>query len=367
MRARGLLASAMTALSLIAIQSEAIAEPMDPALERLVRNPACHELPTSGGWTGVGAWNEAAGQCRADDIAFKRLVNQLGFALAPTAMHSARTTGYGGFDLSLEGSFTSLDKNADYFVYGTRGATDPNTNKASIKNNGPDSFGQVYSARMRKGFPFGLEMAGVIGYMAHSNFMLMGADIRMSLLEGFRRGVLGVLPDVAAGGGVRTISGTPQFQLTVASVDAQISKPFALADSSVFTPYVGWQMIWIFGDSGLIDTTPNTDPLQRCGYAGPKVPGVQDPNDPTNSKGYTGQPVCTRRDSQDFNNTFVFDQVRLRRQRIIVGGNYRYEMVFLGVQYITDLLNPSAANNNDADLKGMPTQYTVSVSVGALF
>lgn len=373
MRARGLLAGAMVALSLNALSGDAHAEPMDFALERLVLNPSCHQYAVPGGVAGMGTWNTMAGQCRADNVAFKRLVNQYGFAMAPTAMHSARTTGYGGFELSFEGDLSSLDNKANYFVYGTRGATDPASNKASIRNNDPDPIAQVYLAKMRKGFPFGLELTGVLGFMSHTSFTIVGADVRMSLLEGFRTGAMGVIPDLAVGGAVRTITGSPQVQLTIAGLDAQISKPITIADSSVFAPYVGWQMIWIFGDSGLIDATPNTNAVQKCGYAGPNSPGTPgaptpDPQDPTRSN-YRGDPVCLNGSGSnlDFNNTFVFDRVRLRRQRIVVGGHYRYEMAYIGFQYLTDLLDPSAANDDDPDLRGVPRQYTLSFSVGAFF
>ena len=374
MRARALLASATVAVAMIAIQSEATAEPMDPALERLVLNPGCHQKPSpSGGVGDFGVWNPiggagADGRCRPDNAAFTRLVSQYGFAVAPTAMHSARTTGYGGFELSLEGSLTSMDDGSDYMKYGTRGSVDPSTNKRSIQNNAPDKYAQVYYLKARKGFPFGLELAGLLGYMNHTSFMIIGSDIRMSLLEGFRQGALGVLPDIAVGGGVRTVTGTPQLQLTTVGVDVQISKPLPLADSSVLTPYVGYQYLWIFGDSGLIDTTPNTDPVGMCGYAGPNNPGT--PGTPVGSangdKPYDGQPVCDGGTPLDFNNTFVFNQVRVKRQRIILGANYRWEMVLFGVQYLTDLSDPAATSGDD-DLKDIPRQYTMSVQVGALF
>jgi len=374
MRARCLLASASIAVALIASQSEANAEPMDPALERLVLNPGCHQLPSStGGVANFGAWNPAGGagtdgRCRPDDVAFKRLVNQYGAALAPTAMHSARTTGYGGFELSLEGSFTSLDDGADYMIEGTRGSIDPSTNKRSIRNNSPDKLAQVYYLKARKGFPFGLEIAGLIGTMSHTSFTIIGSDIRLSLLEGFRQGALGILPDVAVGGGIRTITGTPQLQLTTAAFDVQISKPLPIADASVLTPYIGYQYLWIFGDSGLIDTTPNTDPVGLCGYTGPNVPGTPGTPVPTPSgdKPYDGQPVCDGGTPLDFNNTFVFDQVRLSRQRIIFGANYRFEMVSFGLQYLTDLKTPAKANSDD-DLEGVGSQYTFSVQLGAQF
>lgn len=374
MRARCLLASASIAAALIASQSEANAEPMDPALERLVLNPGCHMLPSpSGAASNYGTWNPAGGagsdgRCRPDNVAFKRLINQYGAALAPTALHNARTTGYGGFVLALEGSFTSIDDSSDYMQNGTRGTIDPSTNRRSIRNNGPDPLAQVYYLKARKGFPFGLEITGLIGTMSHTSFTLIGSDVRLSVLEGFRQGFFGVLPDLAVGGGVRTITGTPQFQLTTAAVDAQISKPFPIVDSSILTPYVGYQYLWIFGDSGLIDTTPNTNPLGICGYQGPNTPGTPGTPVPTPSgdKPYDGQPVCDGGTPLDFNNTIVFEQVRLQRQRIIVGVNYRFEMLSIGLQYLTDLASPSSANN-DSDLKGIPTQYTMSAHLGAIF
>ena len=208
MRARCLLASASIAAALIASQSEANAEPMDPALERLVLNPGCHMLPSpSGAASNYGTWNPAGGagsdgRCRPDNVAFKRLINQYGAALAPTALHNARTTGYGGFELALAGSFTSIDHSSDYMQNGPRGTIDPSTNRRSIRNNGPDPLAQVYYLKARKGFPFGLEITGLIGTMSHTSFTLIGSDVRLSVLEGFRQGFFGVLPDLAVGGGV---------------------------------------------------------------------------------------------------------------------------------------------------------------------
>jgi hypothetical protein len=374
MRARCLLASASIAAALIASQSEANAEPMDPALERLVLNPGCHMLPNAtGGVSDFGVWNPdggagSDGRCRPDNVAFKRLVNQYGAALAPTALHNARTTGYGGFELALEGSFTSLDDGSDYLQDGTRGSIDPSSNQRSIRNNSPDKLAQVYYLKARKGFPFGLEITGLIGTMSHTSFTIIGSDIRMAVLEGFRQGALGVMPDLAVGAGIRTVTGTPQLQLTTVGLDVQASKPLPIADSSIITPYVGYQYLWVFGDSGLIDTTPNTDPVGMCGYQGSNIPGTPGTPVPTPSgdKPYDGQPVCDGGTPLDFNNTIVFEQVRLQRQRIIVGANYRFEMLSAGLQYLTDLASPASAND-DSDLEGVPTQYTISVHLGAIF
>ncbi|MEO8906295.1 MAG: hypothetical protein ABI627_32625 [Polyangiaceae bacterium] len=356
------------------------AEPMDLALERLVANPgSCLGADGTGRFAPTSGMSGGTGyRCEPDNRAFKRLVNQLGFALAPSAMHSARTTGFGGFHLSLEATYTNLSSGADYWKRGTQGAADPSTNRAAISNQSPASILQQYSLKLRKGFGFGLEITGVVGVLPQTSLINGGADLRMAVLEGFRTGVLGILPDVAVGGGVRTITGTPELQLTTVGVDAQISKPLTIQDSSVLTPWLGYQYVWIFGDSGLVDLTPGTNAVQACGYTGPNVPGNPDPNpskqskpDATGKTGqvYDGQPVCSSGSPRDFNNNTVFNPVRLHRQRLIFGMNYRYEMVMVGAQFMTDLLSPSDANtgSNKDDLKGEARQWTLGLELGAVF
>jgi len=340
------------------------AEPMDPAIERLVQDTSCRD--SIGRFTPSLDANKMPIACRPDNVAFKRLVNQLGFALAPTAMHSARTTGYGGFNLSLEASYTKISNSQEYWKEGTEGPVDPSTNMPSIRNSSPQALLQQYSLKLRKGFGFGLEVTGVVGFMPKTSIINGGADVRMALLEGFRTGVMGIFPDLAVGGGVRTITGTPELQLTTVGLDVQISKPLAIQDQSVLTPWLGYQYLWIFGDSGLVDLTPGTDATGYCNYGGNNVPGNADP-----SKTYRdGQPICKSGGSPaDFNNNTVFNQVRVHRQRLMFGMNYRYEMVMLGAEFITDLLSPSDANTgaNKADLKGEDRQWTLVLDLGAMF
>ncbi|HMJ16119.1 MAG TPA: hypothetical protein VK524_32115, partial [Polyangiaceae bacterium] len=297
----------------------------------------------------------------------KQLVNQYGFAFAPTAMHSARTTGFGGFHLSVEAAFTNIDEGRPYWQNGTQGPIEESSNRASFVNEDPQSILQLYSAKLRKSFGFGLELTGVVGFMPKTSILSGGADARLSLLEGFRTGVPGIFPDIAVGGGVRTITGTPELQLTVAGLDAQISKPLAIADSSILTPWVGYQYLWIFGDSGLVDLTPGTDAVGYCNFAGPNVPGNPDANKPGI---YDGQPVCNGGSALDFNNNAVFEPARLERQRLLIGVNYRYEMLMVGGQFITDLINPADAQNSEADaaaLDGENRQWTVVLEAGAMF
>jgi hypothetical protein len=392
MRIHASLASVAVALVLMSFASTARADSMDPAIERLTRpfevdnatGLTAADLPTGSDCVAPGGraiplvganGRTSVVQCRPDNLAFAKLINQYAAAIAPSAMHSARTTGFGSFHLSFEGVFTSIDKEASYWKDGTRGPQDASDKKFSIRNNNPASMLQVYSIKIRKGFPFGLEVGAQVGTMAQTNIVTGGADVRMSLLEGFRRGFLGILPDLAAGGGVRTISGTPQFNLTVASFDVQISKNLPVGDSNILIPYVGFQQLWIFGDSGLVDTTPKTDPLGFCNYSGANIPGNSDPNkftdaaDPKGTRFYDGQPNCQGGSPLDFNNTFVFEQVRLQRRRLIAGLHFRHEYVYVGGQFITDIEKAKDISDKEKkiDLSGEKAQNAFVFELGAFF
>ena len=375
-------AGALALAGLVALPAKAAADTMDPALNRLVHPLARGCLAK--GPDGTGAfYNPRSGfsRCVPDDAAFAKLVAQYGFAVAPTAMRSARSTGFGGFEFSLEADYTKIDNNASYWREGTQGPQDPTTKRYSVENRSPDSMLQLYSVKIRKGFPFGLELGGQVGYLAHTSIITGGADVRLSLLEGFRAHIPGIFPDVAVGGSVRTITGTEQLQLTVAGFDAQISKQIPIAGTVQLTPYVGYSWIRIFGDSGLVDFTPNTDALSACGYAGPNLPGTAGAKAP-----YDGQPICKNGTAADFNNTVVFNPVRLTRHRLDFGLQLRIQVVKLAAHFITDLVNPEDANQGadyaiskdpvndpsgakgtESKFAGLPKQWTLAFELGAVF
>lgn len=386
----------------------AFGDSLDPALSRLVLARQCHADDLSGNGAfddNVGQFNDDVetrtavaqrhaqlgvsgslqGECRPDHGAFKRLVNQWGFALAPNSMYPARTTGFGGFEFSFQGSFTSIDNGQRYWQLGTEGERDTNTGAAAVVGT-PPSVVQLWGLNVRKSFPFGFEALANVGFVPDSSIINGGADVRLSLLEGFRQGIGGFFPDVAVGAGIRTISGTDQLQLTTVALDARVSKPFPIASSSVLSPYVGYQYVWIFGRSGLIDLTPATDPIGYCGYQGPNIPGPDRDESANGNTGFDGQPVCiapggaVAGSSIDFNNNVVFQEANLERQRILFGLNYRYELVTFGAQFLTDLVSPGDAQTSredeellkDCDSSGdncsdAPSQWQLSVLGGVAF
>lgn len=354
---------------------------MDPTLERLVTDPSCHAVQDSAGnyTKNFGQYSpsaQASGTwCHPDNAAFARMISQYGFAFAPTAMHTARTTGFGGFHFGFESDFTKIspdDKTPAGVAYlhrGTQGSVDTSSNMDSIVNNSPNSMLSLFSVDVRKSFGFGLELTGMFGFMPNTSLLSGGADVRLSLLEGFRKGIPGFIPDIAVGGGVRTITGTPEFQLTDIALDVEVSKPLPIADTWILTPWLGYQYLWIDGDSGLVDFTPATSPVGYCNYGGTNVPS--NPAAPGSTTGtYDGQPVCKGGSPLDFNNNAVFNKVRLHRQRLMFGANFRWEMVSFSGEFITDLVAPASAQSDatyKAELAGQPRQWTLAFELGTSF
>jgi hypothetical protein len=341
---------------------------MDPAVERLVTQPTV--LPKGFTCQGIAAnpsvltkppfpknavSNSGAYTCLPDNVAFHNLVTEYGFAIAPNAFHPARTTGFGGFAFTVEASYTKINSNASagglqYWHLGTQGPSNPTTGSFSAVNEAPDSLLQVYSLKARKGLPFGFEITGDLGYVANTTLWVAGADIRWTVFEGFRTGILGFLPDISAGGGVRTLAGTGEFDLTTVGIDVQLSKPIPLADSSVVTPYVGYQRLYVFGDSESVNLAPNVNPLTACGYNG-NLPN--------------GQPNCRNGGISNFafNEDALFSNIRNHRDRGIIGVNYRYEILYLAGQFLVDLVDPSS---EDPILVGA-RQWTLSFEAGVYF
>jgi hypothetical protein len=355
--------------------STAHAGGMDPTPERLVLQPTINGQRAPAGYCQAVAANPAlapAGMapdqvsCSPDNVAFKNLVSELGFALAPSTMRSARTTGFGGFVLSLDASYTHINadgvsKGSDgsltqYWHAGTQGSTAAD-GTYSAQNNSPDSLIGVYTLKARKGLPFGFELDGALGYVSNTSLWTIGADLRWAILEGFRTGPMGYFPDIAVGTGVRTMTGSSKMYLTTVGIDVAASKPITLADESIITPYLGYQQLFIFGNSAVLDATPSVNALQTCGYKGLLPTGA-----PNCSNTVTSGTNSYANDG-DFNNNITFNAVRIQRNRMFFGATYRYELLYLGAQFLFDVTSPSAI---DSDLNST-RQWTMSLEAGVFF
>jgi hypothetical protein len=341
------------------------ARPMDPELSRLVIDPGC----TSG----------STAVCLPDRAAYHKLVSQWGFAIAPQAVHEARTTGLGGFNVSLVAAFTAIDGSADYWRRGTQG------DAADGGEPSPSDFLQLYSLQVRKGFGFGIEAAGSVGVMPHTSLVSFGADVRVALLEGMRHGVWRYLPDTSLGVAVREATGLGELALGTLSLDARVSRPFVASGGYIISPWLGYQWLSIDARSSLVDLTPGVAPLSACGFAGTNVPG-SDRSEAAASTGappnvFDGSPLCRNGvdAGNDFANTVSFGDAEVQRHRVLLGVSYRQELLVLGAELITDLLRPDAAQGDaavaallrcdasGADCRPSPRQWTLAMQLGAAF
>ena len=383
----------LPALVSVTVARDAQANPMDLAPERLqtCTDPSKFTPPTPcGEWRTNGA-AITGNYYRADNAAFAKLMSQYAMAIAPTAMHPARTTGYGGFEMSLFGTMTTISKDEAFMKMGTEGPIGANTNQFASSNATPDSVLQLYGVSGRKGLPYGFELQGSVAYMANTELVSMGGGIRWSIFEGFRKGVPGAIPDISVGGYVNTLTGSSKVKITVPALDVQISKPFTVANQLIIQPYIGWQLVWVSVDSAVVDGTPKLDGLSKCNgrVATPAERAAGDTGefhcqDRTASGSVDAAPKGGAQDSQklDLNNNMVFSNLRYTRQRAMLGIAFRYEIAHFILHAMTDIVDPEkgvkdggfcskqpgdGSNCVDHRIDGLAKQWTFGFTAGVTF
>ncbi len=379
------LASAAAFASTLALAMSASADPNDLALNRL----SMYQQPGAPGQYvftgGCGTAGTQFSQCEADNQLFVNLINQLGGALAPPLLAPARTTGYNGLYLGYEHTITGINGGADYWHRGTMG--NPNGGNQGlgtdqIRTNMPNQL-FVSHFHARKGLPYGFELGLHANWLHDSTMVSLGVDIRWSLFEGFHSGV-GYLPDFAVRGSVNTLVGNQQLYLTIVGVDAMISKPIQLGGMATLTPYLGGQGLMIFGDSTVIDGTPERSAFQECTRRHVQVDRDAAGN-PTGSQlicdsGSNGPTIG----ANDSRNEMVFLPTRIFRVRGAAGLRLRFGYFTIGGEFLYDLVAPLWLNGNssvagqgrpdnhggtaDATLDPeMPRQWQVTFGAGVQF
>ncbi len=333
------------------------ADGMNVALSRLKvqagADPACPAMLGDGGrqqWCGL-------------DDDWRRIMSQLGASMAPPLASDARTVGPGGFYVGLETWVTDIDEGQTYWRQGTEGSAADAMERcpgSSVLgcNRFPSSVLSWGRLAVRKGFPFGFQLGLSVGYGFETGYTTWGAEVQWSLFEGFRTGV-GFLPDLAIRGMVQTLTGDGEFNLTVPSFDVVLSKPIVAGGSMLFTPYAGVQAAWVMADSELVDLTPERNAFDTCSpQTGPPAMGDR------------GTIRCAA-NPDDFNNHYVFPQLRALRWRVALGLRYRYEHLVLTGSFQFDLQKPADADGDVAfrDDAGnpvgrLPRQWTAMAGLG---
>ncbi len=221
----------------------------------------------------------------------------------------------------------------------------------------PPSLGSTISVMARKGFWFpgpSFEFGMGIRHLINSRMFAGVATVKVALHEGYQ----GLpVPALSVRGSVSRVFGTPDFNLTVAGLDFSISKHFGIASTFNLTPYLGYQLLWIVADSGVLDATPNRDATGLSLAA----PGN---NTPRNMS------ICNEGVSHDCNSAFAFlDQSDIVRHRFFIGLRFNLYVFSFLAEYsffaegrdIANVTIPTIGTKSIKDESG--AQHAVSFSI----
>ena len=185
--------------------------------------------------------------------AFRSLMSELGVVIAPRLQTPADTLGYAGFQFSAELGVTKINNSRPYWN-GVAGV-DPGTPAGAR----PSSYLTTVGGFVRKGmwfpvpaFEFGAGALNIVG----SRMYVVQGYAKVALQEGFHGWWL---PSLAVRGSASQLLGTEQVDLNVYGMDVLISKAFGLAGTSRLEPFLGWNVLFIDAQSGVIDATPGCD------------------------------------------------------------------------------------------------------------
>ena len=286
--------------------------------------------------------------------AYRQVISEMSVALAPKILTTADTVGYSGFHFSIDYSLTTIsntqcaDNNAATaqkdlcpFQYGVEGSANANGGHVS-----PPGVVQTVSVMARKGIWLpvpSFEIGAGATKVMQSNLFAVNVYGKLSLHEGFHGWPV---PSLMVRGSAVRVMGQSQLDLTMAQVDAAISKSFGIAGSVTLVPYLGAAWLYIIPRGQVLDLTPNVDSWR------------QGPN------------------SLDLNNNAVFPSEaneNITRWRFFGGFRLNYNVLV----FTTDLIvTPCGDFNggckddrhkNATVPDNAATQYTYSASAGFLF
>jgi hypothetical protein len=256
---------------------------------------------------------------------YERFLAEYFFALSPKLLAPADTLGYSGFYMGLESTAIGIPS------WGKRPVTEhPWYFGTGPANDKPDAM-FVPSIHVRKGLPWSFELGGSINYLAQSEVVGIGGEVKWSLFEGYIHKFRGALPNLAARGSVVRIIGNSDLDVTIVGVDGSISKPFAIGGQVVLTPYGGFQYIW---------TCIRTEPI-------------------TWRDDSTSPPTFRPMDAQYWDTTMLSGP-NLGRMKLFLGLKFKYELLTITLEGgwgLKDKWNTAIVKPGANAPEGMVTAY----------
>jgi hypothetical protein len=196
-----------------------------------------------------------------------------------------------------------------------------------------------------KGLPFGFTLGATAGRLYETSLWIVGADLKLAIIEGLRRVPA---PDLAVRAAATTTVGDAQYTLTTLAIDAVLSKGLVAGRAVQLSPYLGAGLLLTWATSELVDLTPNIDAV-NCAAG--------------------EDPVCNEEglgaSADDIGHDRPFADLSLLRYRGFLGLHMRYKLFSLAAEMIIDLVQPHKADA--AAGRNTPIQWTLNVAPGLSF
>lgn len=331
-RARWL--AVMVAVSMVGWSRAGRADLFDLALQRLVTPPA--------------AGQGAAPLAMPDQVAYRQLASELGVVLAPKFLAPADTIGYSGFQFTFDTGFTSISnqpclpaeqKDRCAWATGASGV-DPQGNRRPLPG-----YASTLSVTVRKGIWLPLpsfEIGAGATKLLQSDMYTVMVYAKLALHEGYHDWPI---PSFSLRGSAVRLLGSNQIDLTMAQVDAEVSKSFGLFGTVTLAPYFGAAALMTVARGQVLDTTPDVD-AYRLGAT-----------------------------SSDLNNNAVFpDQDTILRWRFFLGFRLNYSILVVAAEWVitacgdfTGSPSEECGHAGKAIPDNASTQHSFNLSAGFLF
>ena len=174
---------------------------------------------------------------RTQNRAYEALMREVSLALGPKMSGPAASLGSLGIEAAYELSFVQTNATADYW---TKAATNP------------QSTVQTGTLRVRKGLPYGLQVGSVLTHMFDSNMWTIGAELNMSLIDGFV-----AIPDLAMRLSANTVLGNADLGMLIVGADFVLSKSFGIAGVLSWQPWASYSFTYTHVNTHQIDVYAN--------------------------------------------------------------------------------------------------------------
>ncbi len=196
-------------------------------------NPQCIDRGTDGTCL-LGA----TGYTPSANAHFRSFIRRLGGLMTSVNLAPPETLGHAGFAVSAE--LTGVD---------FKGATDPNEIPTQKLVDGAVLMPSIH---LRKGLPWSFEVGARASWLEQSRMSIGTIELKWAVLEGFD-----YLPAIAIRGHLSKMLNTRDFDIAAGGLDLGMGKQFAIAGMATFTPYVGWNLVFVGASTGTIDFNPH--------------------------------------------------------------------------------------------------------------